>query len=377
MKGGGEMSKSKVVLVFGARPQFIKSATVIREMIRYRINLTIVHSGQHYDSEMSDAFFSELKIPRPTVNLQVGSGSHAIQTAAIMKRFEAVLVKAKPAVVIVPGHTNTTLAAALCAAKLAIPVAHIEAGLRSGDMTMPEEINRILTDHCSSLLFAPTQTAASNLEKEGLRKLTHLTGDTMVDVLESAFPLAERRQTSILDRFKLKTRAYVLVTLHRPSNVDDPIRLGQILLGLRRVADKLPVLFPVHPRTRAKFASLGVLTKSKHTNIAMVPPQGYVETLALLKNASCILTDSGGLQKESFLLHVPCLTLRSSTEWPETLVSRSNRLVSNPKDLPREILSVALNEDLRRCLHHLKNPFGDGHASRRIAGIVERTVNHR
>lgn len=370
------VSKLEAVLVVGARPQFIKSAPLIREILskHKRIHLTVIHSGQHYDAEMSGIFFRELKIPSPAVNLQAGSGSHAAQTATIMKRLEPAVLKGKPDLVMVPGDTNTTLAASLTAAKLCIPLAHIEAGLRSGDMTMPEEINRKLTDHCSSLLFAPTHTAISNLRKEGLGKIAHLTGDTMVDALRTALPVVKQREGSVLERLGLQLRRYVLTTLHRPSNVDDPQRLHEIRLALRKVSRRLPVVFPVHPRTRARLDQVKPVKSNKRSGTIITSPKGYIETLCLLKNAGCLLTDSGGMQKEAFLLHVPCVTLRSTTEWPETLTRTANRLLTKPSMIPSVILRAAFDETLRERIRHLRNPFGDGHASRRIAQIIERTL---
>lgn len=238
------MSKIRVVVVVGARPQFIKSAPLISEILckHRRIELNIIHSGQHYDPEMSEIFFDQLQIPKPLMNLQAGSGSHARQTAIMMERLEEPLLKLEPDVVIVPGDTNTTLAGALTAAKLGLPVAHLEAGLRSRDMTMPEEINRRLTDHCSSILFAPTRTAINNLRREGLGAVAYLTGDTMVDALRIVAPFVEHEQDAVLERLGLTPQEYVLVTMHRPSNVDNPSRLLEILIALQKVAKKVRVV---------------------------------------------------------------------------------------------------------------------------------------
>jgi len=364
------------MVVVGARPQFIKSAPVIKEIItrHEEIQLILVHSGQHYDPEMSTIFFHELRIPRPIVNLQVGSGSHATQTADIMKGLERPIMKTKPDLLVVPGDTNTTLAAALTAVKLGVRVAHIEAGLRSGDMSMPEEINRKLTDHCSHLLFAPTHTAVRNLTKEGLRQSTYLTGDTMVDSLYEVMPLVRRMERSVLERIGLGIRKYVLVTLHRPSNVDDLDRLHQVQLSLLKVAKKLTVVFPVHPRTHGMLAKLGGMGGPKKDGINFEPPQGYIETLALLRNASCVLTDSGGVQKEAFLLHVPCITLRSKTEWPETFRGRANQLIMDPKAIPNQVFEIAFNDNMRKRIASLRNPFGDGHASRRIVSVISKAI---
>ena len=372
------ITKTRVMLAVGARPQFVKSAPVIREICskhKKTIELATVHSGQHYDPEMSQIFFRELRIPTPLANLRAGSGSHAVQTATMMKRLEALMLAVEPDVVLVPGDTNTTLASALTAAKLGIPVAHLEAGLRSGDMGMPEEINRKLTDHCSTLLFAPTRTAIHNLRREGLGKLAHLTGDTMVDALHDATTSIQDRQSAILHRHNLRFREFVLVTLHRPSNVDDPSRLRRIHRSLCEIGRETRVVFPVHPRTRINLDAIGAFRSPRNSGIMFIQPQGYLETLVLLKNASCLLTDSGGMQKESFMLHVPCVTLRRTTEWPETLTCNANRLVYDPKAIPAAILRGALNDKLRESISCLKNPFGDGHASARVAHILE-TFEH-
>jgi len=371
------VDKIRALFVVGARPQFIKSAPVIREIIENHrgIKLIVVHSGQHYDPEMSEIFFRELQIPRPSLNLHTGSGSHATQTSAIMKRLEPTILRFKPQFVIVPGDTNTTLAAAVTAAKLEIPVAHIEAGLRSGDIHMPEEINRRLTDHCSTLAFAPTKTAVANLNSEGLRDRTYLTGDTMVDAMETVLPYVQRRQGAVLEQFQLNSLRYVLVTLHRPSNVDDPTRLRAIRAALHRLGKRIRVIFLVHPRTLERLRRLREM-RQVHAGIILASPQGYVETLSLIRNAACVITDSGGIQKESFMLHVPCITLRTSTEWPETLRNHANRLVTNPKTIPSKVLQVALDEDLRSQIRRLKNPFGDGRASVRVARILERALRN-
>ena len=364
------MARVSVLLILGARPQFIKSAPLIKELLAHKskFNLTIVHSGQHYDQEMSSIFFSELKLPKPKLNLQVGSGSHAYQTATIMVRLEEFMKKMRPDVVTVPGDTNTTLAGAIAAAKAGFKVAHVEAGLRSGDMSMPEEVNRRLTDHCSTLLFAPTRTALNNLTNEGLGRNARLTGDTMVDGLRDVMPIVKRREEHLLQDMHLTERNFILTTLHRPSNVDDPDRLGEILRSLHDVAKKIAVVFPIHPRTRARTRALGV-RMGGNEKVRFVSPQGYIETLALLKNAECLLTDSGGMQKEAYLLHTPCITLRSTTEWPETLVGGANRLITNPGSIPASIThATSRSTPHRRFL----NPFGDGTASQKIRKILEK-----
>jgi UDP-N-acetylglucosamine 2-epimerase len=244
-------------------------------------------------------------------------------------------------------------------------------------MTMPEEINRKLTDHCSSLLFAPTQTAVNNLRDEGFRQQVRLTGDTMVDALHAVMPIVEKRQNTTLDASNVTRNNFVLVTLHRPSNVDDPGRLGQIHFALSKIAEKLPVIFLAHPRTRSRLAQLGILNRSKGSGVNYLNPQGYLTSLALLKNASCLLTDSGGMQKEAFLLRVPCITVRQNTEWPETLRGKANRLIADPRRLVEAVTSVASDKALRTRICTLGNPFGDGHAAVRIARIVETHLHRR
>jgi len=287
----------------------------------------------------------------------------------MMRRLEPLINKARPDIVLVPGDTNTTLAAAITAAKLRVPLAHLEAGLRSGDMNMPEEVNRRLTDHCSSLLFAPTKTAVTNLEQEGLGESVYLTGDTNADALRIVMPIVTRREKTIMKQYQVGSRNYVLVTLHRPSNVDDLNRLACIQTALNEVTKTMNVIFAVHPRTRVRLAKLKVF-KKETKKMHWLHPQGFIETITLLKNASCLLTDSGGMQKESFMLHTPCITLRPTTEWPETMVDGANRLVANPEELPKLIIDVACNRSLRKHIRSLRSPFGDGHASARIARIL-------
>lgn len=360
------------MLVVGARPNFVKCAPVMAEIFSKhpRIDLTVIHTGQHYDLEMSEIFFHQLGSPRPVVNLRVGSGTHATQTLAIMKRLEDLLLCGwfqRPDIMLVPGDVNTTLASALCAAKLCIPVAHLEAGMRSGDMTMPEEVNRKLIDHCSTLHLAPTPTAMSNLKREGIEG--HYTGDTMFDALLGMAETILFREQFVREKFGLHNEErHVLVTLHRPSNVDNPIRLQRIWKAINAISDGTRVVFPVHPRTRV---ALG-----KHGNdaaINLVQPLGYIETMALLRGASCVLSDSGGIQKEAFFLNVPCVTVRTTTEWPETLSGGANILVSEPEKLADAVLARVNDGELSRRIAGIsKHDFGDGHAAQKVADLLER-----
>jgi len=362
----------KLMLVLGARPQIIKSAPVIREVLeKPEIELQIVHTGQHYDYEMSKMFFDELGLPSPLVNLGVGSGTHAWQTGRMMIGLERSILKLKPEVVLVPGDTNSTLAGALAAVKLNVPVGHVEAGARSYDMRMPEEVNRRLTDHCSRFLFAPTRNCIENLRREGLpNECIHFSGDTMYDALLYHLPKALKRD--VLAKFDLENENYGVLTLHRPENVDNPETLRNIVEALMQLKD-LIMLFPVHPRAMKMLRDTGLLArlrKTKHWRLA--DPVGYLDMLHLVKQAKIVFTDSGGLQKEAFWLHTPCMTLRDRTEWVETVELEANVLVGNNKNLivrrARECLTV---KDLKARLKGLPNPFGDGHASRKIVQIVE------
>jgi len=309
---------------------------------------------------MSRVFFDELKIPEPDYNLNAGSGSHAAQTAKILVATEEVLIKESPGLVIVFGDTNSTLAGSLAASKLHIPVAHVEAGLRSFDRTMPEEINRVLTDHMSNLLFTPTKRAVQNLRKEGLVRGVYDTGDVMVDSLESA--RAAMRKSAILDNLGLVEKRYAIMTVHRASNTDS-------IDNLRRILDAVShfdgtIVFPVHPRTR-KAMQDGGLDKKTAPNIRIVPPIGYVESLRLMAGAAIVITDSGGMQKEAYLLGTRCITLRENTEWPETLAGGWNELVGVDPSRIRGAL------DLKRAAGQRKMPFGEPGASGRMAAVIE------
>ncbi len=314
----------KILTIVGARPQFIKAAPVSKALRAAGHTEWLVHTGQHYDHNMSQIFFDELQIPQPDCNLAIGSGTHGQQTGQMLIRLEEVMQAEQPDWVLVYGDTNSTLAGALAAVKLQIPVAHVEAGLRSFNRTMPEEHNRILTDHCADLLFCPTQTAVDLLAKEGITKHVHLVGDTMYDAV-LAFSALANQQSTILDQLALTAQGYLLATVHRPYNTDEPAQLKRILDALRAVDE--PVIFPVHPRTRKKIAELGLdQSAGAMANIHLIEPVGYLDMLMLLQNTRLLLTDSGGMQKEAYFFAVPCITLRPETEWVETVTSGWNVL---------------------------------------------------
>lgn len=351
-----------IVHVVGARPNFMKAAPVVTALRRYpEVRQAVVHTGQHYDANMSDVFFEELGIPAPDVNLQVGSGSHAQQTANIMMRFEAVVTENRPDMVVVYGDVNSTIAAALVCAKLLIPIMHVEAGLRSFDRTMPEEINRILTDQIADLLFTPSSDGNENLLREGVpEEKIRLVGNVMIDSLVRLLPRVE----SYLPE-DLPSR-YALVTMHRPSNVDDPAFLGELLGELERIAGELPVIFPIHPRTRKRAADYG-LNVAAGGAIRFTEPLSYLSFLALQTRASVIITDSGGIQEEATYLGIPCITMRENTERPVTTELGTNVLVG--RSIPR------LREEVTRVLEGESKPSGipplwDGHAAERIAEVL-------
>lgn len=345
----------KIVSVIGARPQFIKAAPVEMAMMKQgEIEHFSVHTGQHYDANMSQIFFDELGLQKPYKNLEAGSGSHATQTAAIMLGLEPVLQEIKPDVLLVYGDTNSTIAAALVAAKLHIPVAHVEAGLRSNNKQMPEEINRILTDHASDLLFAPTHAAVVNLNNEGIQKVFE-TGDVMMDMVEIAKTRISGHRT-VQD-------SYIYATLHRPYNTDSESRLKQIFSELNSLGHL--VVFSLHPRTRSLMTKNYGINPTDYTNISFIDPQGYFENLAYLQHAECLITDSGGMQKEAYFLEKKCITLRSETEWTETLENNCNSLIwDDLKQIGKEIGKPF--GPFRKSL------YGNGKSAERI---VEEIVN--
>jgi UDP-GlcNAc3NAcA epimerase len=350
----------KIVTVVGARPQFVKAAPVSRALRERHVEV-LVHTGQHYDYGMSQVFFDELGMPEPDINLGVGSGSHGRQTAEMLIGLEEVLLAERPDWVLVYGDTNSTLAGALAAAKLNIPAAHIEAGLRSFNRTMPEEHNRVLADACSHLLFCPTQTALDNLAREGITRGVHLVGDVMFDAVLQHRATALQR-SRILEELHQTPKEFALATVHRPYNTDDPSRLREILAAL--AALDIPVVFPIHPRTRDLLAQIGN-PQSAIRNLQSVDPVGYLDMLMLEQNAALILTDSGGVQKEAYFFGVPCVTLRPETEWVETVAAGWNRLAWGDTAV---ILNAARGPWPR------KEPapiFGDGHAAERVVRRLE------
>lgn len=314
----------KIVSVVGARPQFIKLATLSKEL-RKRYQEIIIHTGQHYDDDLSQVFFSELSLPKPDYNLGIGSAEHGKQTGRMMEGIEKVLLSQKPDLVIVYGDTNSTLAGALAAAKLNIPVAHVEAGLRSYRKSMPEEINRILTDHVSTLLFCPTLTAVRNLKKEGITQGVHLVGDVMYDSLLDHLKVAEKK-SRIIERLNLREKGFYLCTIHRAENTDTQENLKKITQIITHLDKK--VVFPIHPRTRKKLREFKLMScLLPLSNLILIDPVSYLDMLILEKNARFVLTDSGGVQKEAYFLKTPCLTLRDETEWVETLRDNWNCIV--------------------------------------------------
>lgn len=348
----------KILTVVGARPQFVKAAAVSR-ILREEHTEVLVHTGQHYDERMSDVFFRELGIPEPDYNLEVGSAGHSVQTGEMLIRMEPIFEKEKPDWLLVYGDTNSTLAGALVASKLHIPVAHVEAGLRSFNREMPEEINRVVTDHVSQLLFCPAQKAVENLKLEGVTSGVHVVGDVMYDAVLRHSDAAEKK-SSILKLLDLKPKQYLLATVHRASNVDDTAKLLNILETFSMLGEA--VIFPVHPRTRNAIEAAGLILGE---NIKLVEPVGYLDMLWLEKNARMILTDSGGVQKEAYWFAAPCLTLRDETEWVETVDSGWNVVVG----VERERIMNAVRNFKIPASH--PNLFGDGDASRKIVRLLK------
>lgn len=361
----------KIVTVLGARPQFIKAAAVSAAIARHnscsynrKITEIMVHTGQHYDYEMSGVFFDELGIPQPKINLGIGNCSHGAMTGRMLEQLEIVLQSERPDWLLVYGDTNSTLAAALAAAKLHIPVAHVEAGLRSRNMAMPEEINRIITDRVSSALFCPTEVAIENLRAEGVSQSIYQVGDVMYDV---ALHFSDKaRQEFFLSDWGLSEQGYVLCTVHRAENTNDLARLSQISTALIEISQELPVLFPVHPRTADLIRPM--LNAEKHLGIKLVEPLPFLKMMRLLMSARTVLTDSGGLQKEAFFHRVPCITLRDETEWIETVECGANYLAGAEAS---KILSAWHGQEI---VPDDFFPYGDGSASEKILQVLLRRL---
>ena len=361
----------KVINVVGARPNFMKVAPIVAAMKKRptRFKPLVVHTGQHYDAALSDFFFHDLDLPQPDTHLEVGSGSHAAQTAAVMERFEPVVLREKPDWVLVVGDVNSTIACALVCVKLGVKVAHVEAGLRSRDRRMPEEINRLLTDQIADLLFTPSFDADENLIAEGIpRERIRLVGNVMIDSLEKNLKIARKLPTQ--KQLGLIRRDYALLTLHRPSNVDVRDSFERILDALEAIARKLPIIFPVHPRTRKTIAELGLSERvASINNLRTIDPLGYLDFLNLSSSARLVLTDSGGIQEETTALGIPCLTLRENTERPITVEMGTNVVVGTDTARIISAATTALNGSTKKIWQ--RPPLWDGHTSERILNALE------
>jgi UDP-N-acetylglucosamine 2-epimerase (non-hydrolysing) len=358
-----------IVCAVGARPNFVKIAPILQAFRRYpEIEATLVHTGQHYDRAMSDAFFRDLKIPRPDVELGIGSGTHAWQTGKIMESFEEYLLKARPDLVLVVGDVNSTLACALAAVKLHIPVAHVEAGLRSFNRLMPEETNRLLTDQISDYLFITSKEAESNLRREGVRpEKIFFVGNVMIDSLKGAVALA-RKRTRVLKDLGLEARSYAVLTLHRPESTDDKETLQEAISAVAAAAALIPVIYPVHPRAAKKIEEFGFAESLRAAGVRMIPPLGYLDFLELLLTARLVLTDSGGIQEETTVLKIPCLTLRNETERPVTVTEGTNVIVGlDPRKVARETAKILRGKGKQGSIPAL----WDGQAADRIARIIK------
>lgn len=367
----------KILCVVGARPNFMKIAPIIDALVQSAspMQVRLVHTGQHYDEAMKHQFFNQLGIPHPDMDLGVGSGSHAVQTAEVMRRFEPVIDAEQPNAVLVVGDVNSTIACALVASKKGVPVIHVEAGLRSYDRAMPEEINRVLTDQISDILFTTERSAHDNLLREGIAsERIHFVGNVMIDTLlrhvKQAVPI-ERVLSGLenADIFLQSSTGYGVLTLHRPSNVDDPVVLERLLVTLRDLSERLPLIFPVHPRTESRIKELGLESLLATARIQRLPPQGYLEMLGLMSRARLVLTDSGGIQEETTALGVPCITLRESTERPITVEQGTNTIVGTDASK----ITFVTHEVLSQGGKGGRIPeLWDGHAAQRIVAILDK-----
>ena len=362
----------KIACVVGARPNFMKIAPILEGMKEYpKLEPLLVHTGQHYDYKMSQVFFDELEIPEPAVHLDVGSGTHAVQTAKIMMEFEKVMLEHKPDLLLVVGDVNSTMACSVVSAKLCVPIVHVEAGIRSFDRSMPEEINRILTDVISDYLLTPTEDANENLRKEGVpeEKVT-LVGDIMIDTLIKYKDKASAAASGIMDELGLEKGSYVIMTLHRPSNVDVKSNFADILKALLEIQNRIKIVFPIHPRTKNRISEFGLDEKvSDMKNLFIIEPLGYLKFMGLMINSKFVLTDSGGMQTESTVLNIPCLTMRENTERPETIREGTNTLVGNDTDLIiAESMKILEGKGKRGTYPEI----WDGHTAKRIAEVINR-----
>ena len=357
----------KIINIVGARPNFMKIAPIMRAYADHpEIEPLLIHTGQHYDKQMSDLFFKQLNIPAPDINLGVGSGSHAVQTAEIMKKFEPIVIEHKPDAVLVVGDVNSTIACGLVAVKLGVKLIHVEAGLRSGDRSMPEEINRVLTDSISDLLFVTEQSGIDNLLNEGVDEdKIHFVGNVMIDTLLANKEKAD--QSTILADLGLSQKKFAVITLHRPSNVDNEDNFYNIIVSLKTIQDDIPVIFPIHPRTRDKLSPRLNSVIEALPNFHLIEPLGYLDFLKLIANARLVLTDSGGLQEETTILHVPCLTLRENTERPVTVELGTNTIVGTDSS---RILSAYKNVFAHDYSSASPPPLWDGKAADRIVNVV-------
>lgn len=362
--------RKKIVTILGARPQFIKAATISRVIAEHGnlLEEQIIHTGQHYDDNMSDLFFRELDIPIPHINLAIGSGMHGMQTGEMLKLIECQLERLRPHLVLVYGDTNSTMAGALAASKMHIPIAHVEAGLRSFNKRMPEEINRIITDHISDLLFAPTLTARANLHNEGIAdKKVFDSGDVMVDAI-FFYQKKAQQISSIMQTAGLENKPFILVTIHRAENTDDPEKLKSIIRSLNIISESTTVLFPIHPRTRKVLSE--VYNSSIHENLRMIDPVGYLDMIFLQKNCSLVITDSGGVQKEAFVNKKYCLTVRNETEWIELVENGFNILVSKADMLPELVNQISG----QRFENNNFFPYGNGDAAKKIIEVILKEI---
>ena len=358
----------KISIVVGTRPEIIKMSPIIRELDNRGINYIMIHTNQHYSYNMDKIFFEELQLREPDYNLEVGSGTHGTQTGKMLIEIEKILMEEKPEIVLVEGDTNTVLAGALTASKCYIDLGHVEAGLRSFDRKMPEEINRLLTDHLSKYLFAPTNVSKANLMNEGISEdKIHVLGNTIVDATLQNLKIATKK-SKIMSELQLTEKAYFLLTLHRQENVDNKERLDKIITSLKEINDKfdLPIVYPIHPRSKKMVEKFGFTKRLKGIkNIKLIEPVGYTDFLILERNAKLILTDSGGVQEEACILNIPCVTLRYNTERPETVTAGKNMVVG----VESENVLKGVEMMLARDLSH-ENPFGDGKTGERIVDIL-------